>query len=414
MASLVQRGSVTFPGDSATTSVTITAGVDYTAPSSNSIIYITGIHTTGSGISASFNGRTDRNTVFISNITNIGTSITFTRYSSASSPEQVDWEILDFNQLPTTHSVVVRLAESLSLLPIANTVNNGTIVSGVVNNAHVVPVICSQSSVDNGRTNLPTAMNYLTWDSTNQRVVATRGATSTNSWLNLAYAVLEFTGSAWNVQSVVHDFTSGLTPETVTLGTALGSTSQAFIWPQYACDNAVGSQAYYMAAAWISSTTQITFEVNSVPATTKHVVAYVVEDTTGALNVQHISGSLTATTTSKNDTIATVPDISRTSLNTGALAYFTSGTATDNNEGLFGIKLTATNTVTIDRGVAANAFIYKYDVITWPAISVATTKHGGGSGLSFNEYKKLEAHLLREQKRLRMIALDDDEIISII
>lgn len=369
----VQRGTVTI-GTGATTAV-ISAGVDYVAPSSATKAFIRivshGAFTNGDSVN-DFSGQIGRNSAYVSNPSNILTSITFQRSNSTSTTATaIDWEIIEYiGASGGANEIVVRDVAALSHIPTATTITGTT---GVANNdpADVVVFLTGVSLNSTERT----ASGGVSWtaefDSTVDAAVLTRDMAPVETG-NVSYAVVEFTGTNWSVQRITHN-QSAVGAETETIATV--DVSRAFTHVQQASntDNGPRQLGYEV---YLSGATQITFDVD-VQAGTRRFVAWVVSNSdtgAGAMTVSRYSGTRAHNAGSAEPdifthSIAGVADVDQASI-MGECAN--NGTSTtDDHYAMLGFRLTAADTVTMTRGRHINSRDYRFEVVQWPSASMA-------------------------------------------
>jgi hypothetical protein len=285
----VQQGNSVLSG----TTETITAGVDYTAPASSStaFIRITNTNNTGAG-NTTGGGSQDvqENTVYIQNPDNIETSITFTR-DLAFGDTFVDWEIVEFIAQPNTDNEMLVQSASTVGMTFGQTTISGAVVA-VDDDADVVVFVTGVSG-DDANNNFYATQVTADWDSLNSRPVFTRENTG-NSFIEISYAVVEYTGVNWSVQRVEHVYTAAGVGETATI-TPVTSLGQVFIHSQKRMGADV-TVASYGHQAYLSSVGAVTFELN--PSANMGVVhasvVWVIENQqagVGAMKVERQSGT---------------------------------------------------------------------------------------------------------------------------
>lgn len=370
----IQRGRATC--SSAAASVTITAGVDYTAPASSSaaFIRIVGSNFNSSGDhSNDFNGPPDRNCFLITNPSNITTSITFTRTDSSGGPFDIEWEIIEYTgSIGGANEIIVRHTEVLTATTTASTADSST-VSGVSDSNALVVFITSSDVTLAARGEVEEFCWTSEYISGSSIARCTRG-TGVIRTSSVTIAVVEFTGSNWaNVQRVVHTYSAGNTAETETLGTTLGDTTKAFIHHQSYTNSYNDGARNGGQECWISSTTQLTFKKYSI--TTGAVgVAWVVENTQSTGDVMTVSqySGVQASNTSTDpesftDTITSVTVAESSIMGEGCNTTHSS----DSHIVMLGFRLTDATTVTMRRGRDLGNRDWRYQVVEWPSAAAA-------------------------------------------
>ncbi|MEW6044122.1 MAG: LamG-like jellyroll fold domain-containing protein, partial [Thermoproteota archaeon] len=363
-----QNGCTVIPDTS--TSKTLTAGVDYVQPEGEAFIRI--VDTRLHGIGRTSGGGTqpaERVTTYISDPDFAGGSITFTRDASAAGYDtRICWQIVDYQGLPTNaNAIKVRSVGTVSYGASDLTTATPTI-SGVANNNKVVVFITGQSNVDSAATDWNTGLSTAAWSSTTQTANFTRGEASSDA-NSLSYAVVEFTGSNWNVQRIEHNYAS-TSVETEAIAD-VGSLNRAFFHHQHRAG--LGQQGLDESGGevYFSATNQLSFDLNTASTPSLlYAVVWVVSNTQvgdDAMIVQHVSGTRSGGTTeeyTENISINTVRGLTTTSImgeNTR-----TSGTGTNFPIGAIAFNLTATNNVKLITSDTAQTQNYRFQVVQWP------------------------------------------------
>jgi hypothetical protein len=291
----IQNGTTTVTGNS----VTITAGVDYVAPASanTAFIRITNSHNTGAG--GNVGGGTqnaDDVTAYISNPSNILTSITFTRPTGAAGNTRVSWEIVEFiGATGSDNEMRVRSANSVTYGGTSLTAT-GTAATGVVSDSDVVVFITGQLNPDIGATNYNTGQSTGAWLASSDQPVFTRREAGTDASI-VSYAVVEFVGVNWKVQRVSHTYAAAGTTETESM-TAVNSLSRTFVHSQKRYGPTLAGTDEFGAEVWLSSIGAVSFFLQAGATTpASHTsVAWIIENTqtaSGAMNVFRKDGFTT-------------------------------------------------------------------------------------------------------------------------
>ncbi|MFT5036571.1 MAG: hypothetical protein ACI9VM_000133 [Candidatus Azotimanducaceae bacterium] len=273
----IQRGTETVSG----TSVTLTAGVDYIAPSatSSAFVRITNTHLTGAGNSAGTNGQeADDVTAYISDQSDITSSFIISRPSTAISNTRVSWEIVEFIGLPgTDNEMIVRGVGEVSLTSTEFT-DSGAVITDVSDNSDVVVFITGQQNQDQSTTNYNDGLFTAEWDDVANQPTFERD--DADSSADLGYAVVEFTGLNWSTQRIEHTYTSSGVAEAESMS-AIGSISRAFTHTQKRVGEGLLNIDEGGHLVFISSVGAVTFELRDTADTPSgHVsVAWVIENT---------------------------------------------------------------------------------------------------------------------------------------
>lgn len=385
----VQRGTVTI-GAGATTA-TITAGSEYTAPASTAkaFIRIVSHHgfTNGDSLSDT-TGIPGRNTAYVSNPSNLLTSITFSRTDTNTvNSTAIEWEIIEYiGAASGANEFIVRDVGAVAAGTGATSIAGTTSVTH--SDAADIAVFVTGVGVINGARGESGPSSWTaSFNTTTDGAEFTRDLTQGRAG-NVSYAVVEFTGSNWAVQRVEHS-QSAAGSETETI-TSVGDVSRAFIHVQHAT-NTVNGPRQMGYEVHLSSTTQLTFDVD-VQSGARRFVAWVVSNSqtgTGAMSVARYSGTRAANTGSDPDSftqaITSVSDVEQASI-MGECAN--NGTATtDSHYSMLGFRLTAVDTVTMTRGRNANSRDYRFEVVQWPStVSGGTTVDGAVEGIALTTF----------------------------
>jgi hypothetical protein len=273
----IQRGTEVATG----TSVTLTAGVDYVAPSSTSsaFVRITNSHLTGAGNDVGSNAQNaDDVTAYISDQSDITSSFVISRPSTALSNTRVSWEIVEFIGLPgTDNEMIVRGVGELSLTS-AQFTGSGSVITDVSDDTDIVVFITGQQNRDTGRNNYNDGLFTSQWDDVANQPTFQRG--DADSSTDLGYAVVEFTGLNWSAQRIEHTYTSSGVAETESMS-VINAISKAFMHTQKRVGAGLNTISDGGHLVFISSIGAVTFELRDTAQTpSDHVsVAWVIENT---------------------------------------------------------------------------------------------------------------------------------------
>lgn len=366
----IQRGVTTM---TAATS-TITAGVDYEAPSSTSRAFIRITNNLDTGAGRNTGGttqNTDDVTAHILNPTNLLTSITFARPSTSINNTRVSWEIIEYiGEAGADNEMLVRGVGTVDFQT-ASTVASSSVISGVASSSDVVVFVT-------GSRNRGTTVNYYAsqftseWSSSSNRAVFRRGATAT-TLADLSYAVVEFTGANWSVQRVEHQYGTTTVAETKDIE-PVPSLSKAFVYAQ----KRLGAQANVINLShevWLSSIGAVSFQLQSGAslAITHTSVAWVVSNTQsggGAMSVQRRNGNTSGGTAPLSLSV-TIPDPIEATNNASILANGRAGAAnTTHPPAHTGFRITSTTTFEIWRTDTALALTYRAEIVEWPVSDI--------------------------------------------
>lgn len=365
----VQRGVLTFASGDVTK--TLTAGTDYTAPSANSKAFLHVTSTRFNMVTSSVSNSTpDVGSVLVDDSA-ITTQVVFTRsVNSSSRLPKIYWEIVEYTG-PSggAHEFVVRSRGNVSFAANENSKTSGTI-SGIVTDSDVLPLVTGIStSVANYN-----IANYLfrgVWNSSTDTVTIERRRGDLTA-ASASYVVIEWTGSAWSLQSVDVDAVAGTTTASIN---SVGDMSRAFAFPQ------VWGQGNFTvrdstAQAYLSAVDTVTVTTNaSFAGANLDVRLWVLHNTQtgiGAMNVQRFNGTLTAqsgtftvTTGSVTTSESSVVELSSSASN--------SSTFTTSYD-IVSFQLTNSTTLTGEQrnGQASTTADYRVAVVTWPTTPIIT------------------------------------------
>jgi len=380
----IQRGCA-LPATGVST-VTLTAGTDYTAPASNSSAFIRLVSTRLSGMGVRTLGGTQEAlnfTWYISDPNFTGGTVVFSRTGTTGS-DRLCWEIIEYvGAVSSANEIIVRAVGTVAYTTTGLTVDGGA-VTGIVNDSDVAVFITGQNSVEvTTEAQVGAGLSTAEWVAASDIPRFTRGIANSDA-NSISYAVVEFTGSNWAVERIQHQFTLAGTTETETI-TDVGATARAFFHAQFR-GATVATLDEYGAEMWLSATTTASFLLQSGATTPsdKYGVIWIVRnsDTTGGtkMNVQHISGSRATADISEGaaneedewtNAITAVGDTAQTSImgESGRSA----GTGAAVPRGWIALYLNSTTGVklyTSDDGQAQN---YRFQMVEWPKTTAANS-----------------------------------------
>jgi len=288
----VQHGTERVTG----TSQTLTAGVDYDAPASNSSAFVRITNTVMTGASSdSFGAQRNADDFFayIAGPVDLTSSFTIERPPTATQDTRVSWEIVEYIGVAGgDNEFVVRDADAVSYGG-ASLTAAGAAVPGVVDDTDVAVFITGQLNPSTGSNDFNVALSISSWDAGSDQPLFERGDAD-NLAAGVSYAVVEFTGSNWNVQRVAHTYTAAGVTETSPI-TAVNSLSRTFLHAQ----KTAGDELYNLDegghTVWLSSIGAVSFELQAgATSPAEHEsVAWVIENTqqgAGSMQVYRTSG----------------------------------------------------------------------------------------------------------------------------
>jgi hypothetical protein len=224
---VVQRGAEMLN----TTSLTLTAGVDYTAPQNadGAFVRITNSHHTGAGGPAGSSAAPEDTSAYIE-VTDLTSSFAIVRPASATGETYVAWEIVEYIGVPGgDNEMVVRDVGTVSYG--ANALfATGTAVATVADDAAVTVFITGQRNPGPNTTDTNLGLSLSSWNASSNVPVFERGDADGVA-VDVSYAVVEFTGVNWAVQRVEHTYTAAGTFEVAAI-TPVSAVTQTFLHTQ--------------------------------------------------------------------------------------------------------------------------------------------------------------------------------------
>ncbi len=366
----IQRGNAVVTG----TSTVLVAGTDYIVPNSSTsaFIRITNSHHTGAGdVVGGGTQNVDDVTAYIENPENIETSITIARPSTAIAETFVDWEIIEFvGQAGTDNEMIVRDSGVVNFTN-AQLIATGSVAT-VVDDSKVVVFITGSRNQNTSR-NFYAGQVTSDWNTTTNQPVFTRGATGA-SFVDVSYAVVEFTGLNWNTQRVEHTYDTSASASTTAI-TPVSSLEQAFLHTQKRM-GASTNVVHFGHTVWLSSVGAVSFELEpgASIAIEQTSVAWVIENTqTGSngMNVQRQSGS----TINGAEPLTLEIAIPVTVNATNNTSLFVTSRAGGTNNGyprpIMGARITSVDTYELWRSDTGTLLSYQAEVVEWPVADLA-------------------------------------------
>jgi hypothetical protein len=203
----VQRGTATIAVSTST--LTLTAGVDYTAPSAASKAFVRIVSSQNTATSTTTGSRAADTSAASVDDSAITTQIVFTRTSvNASHASRVDWELVEYIGADGgPHEFVVRGRGQAAIAGYGVSVTTGAI-SGIVTDADVLPWVQGVRATAGASTDTREVSVTAAWNGAGDTVTFTRANLSDGTNIAISYAVIEWTGSAWSVQVVERGITA--------------------------------------------------------------------------------------------------------------------------------------------------------------------------------------------------------------
>jgi hypothetical protein len=369
----IQRGTATLTG----TTLTLTAGVDYIAPSASTSAFmrITNSHAVGAGSTgAATRQNADDVTAYIQNPSNILTSVTIARPGTATGNTRVSWEIIEFIGEPGSDNEMVVRGQGTVTYGTSALTATGTAVTGILDDADVVVFITGQGHPDTGAANYNSGQSTSDWGGASDQPVFTRGVAGSDATV-VSYAVVEYPGPNWVIQRSQHTYTVAGTTETESIS-AVNSLSRTFLHTQKRIGNALTGIDEFGHEVWLSSIGQISYFLES-GATTPSAqtsVAWVIENlqtSSGAMQVTNSNGSTNAGTAPLTLSIAigaTLDDLTNASIFVNSRS---AGTGTNFPRPIVGATIASTTHYELWRSNTSANLTYRTQIVEWPTAGLA-------------------------------------------
>lgn len=360
--------------------VTLTAGVDYVAPSASTsaFVRITNSHYTGAGKNTNGGSQnTDDYSAYISNPGNIENSFTISRVPTSGNNTYVAWEIVEYIGPAGGDNEIFVRDQSVVNYGIAATIATGGVVSSVSDDTDVVVFITGQSHTGANRTEAFAHQSTASWSSAPNQPVFQRGGTGDNTG-SVSYAVVEFAGLNWKVQRAEHIYTAAGTTQTENIS-AVNSLTRTFVHTQKRYDSG-SSMADFGQEVWLSSIGAVSFMLDSnALVSANHVgVAWVIENTqisTGEMLVQRSNGNTTGGSEPLTLTVNIPSSINAT--NNASIFMTTTLNSTGNTypQMIAGASIVSTTTYQVWRSDTGNVLSYRTEIVQWPAADLAVRQN---------------------------------------
>lgn len=368
----VLRGSAIIASGSAT--LTLTEGTDFTLETgiASDAWFARINNSVKTGMGRTSGGGNQQAHNFSVSLSYSGDDIVFTRDGN-SNDCRVDWEIIQYvGAAGGANEIKVREKGARDLS--AGTALDTFALPGTVSNAaDVVPFITGQRTAHNNR--VWVVRMLFTSDISGSNVVFEKGDDRDDS--AVSYAIVEFTGSAWNVQKATLD-RSNTASEAITLGTTLSDYTKAFIHPTYLYRN-TGTTGLDDAQERVRLINNTQLEVTAGSSSSRdgeHII-WVVEN--AGLEVNEYTGTLNGGSEEQVTDLAitTVGDLDQASVMVSA--YFSAGNI-NFPRGFLNAIVLDDSTVRLRQSDSGDTATYSALVIEWPASS-GTTYSASSSGL---------------------------------
>lgn len=366
---LVQRGNAVVSG----TGITLTAGVDYKAPTTNTRAYvrITDTNMTGAGsITLGAPSNPDDLSAYIEGADDLVTSFSIVRPPSATGNTRVQWEIVEYVGVAGgDNEFIVRDAGEVTYGASSLSVT-GTAVTGVSTDSDVAVFITGQYNPATAVGDYNTGLSVSSWDATDNRPIFERGDADGVA-ARTSYAVVEFVGRNWGVQRAEHTFTNAGVVETESI-TAVNSLLRTFIHPQKLSGNELSGLADSGHEVWLSSIGAVSFQLEgdaSTPAQQRSVV-WVLENTQlgiGSMSVYRSNGTIAQTSTQPNAYLFSIgATVEPANASIVATTRSTGGSSTEHPRAQLGARVFDATQFELWKSDEGENQNFRVEVIEWP------------------------------------------------
>ncbi len=366
----IQRGYAIIPANAS--SVTISAGSNYTAPLGDAFIRIVNTKLTGNGPTSGGSNNTNNDikdfSVYISNPDNLAPNITFARNGSENNDARISWEIIDYTGRPGgPNQFIVRDVGTVFFNSTQLSVSGPSV--SVINDQDVVVFITGQSgdSVGQGVGTLYSVARFLVSSSN-----PSFSRKSSGDNLSVSYAVVEFVGSAWRVDYLQHDMTSAGVWEYENLTKSLKNLSRVFLHTQSrpAGTNAKSYDVSHLVQIHNKSALKF-FMPAGASASGSRSVTWIIENSYvqgTPMSVQEVTGSRSSGGSEEDvwpESITAVSALNTTSI-LGESSIYNSSQTLFPAPGV-SIYLNSTSSVELIEAETSAYLNYSFFVVQWPA-----------------------------------------------
>lgn len=371
----IQRGTLIISSGSLTG--TLTEGVDFFECEGE--CFIKHVSTRHSGLgrtSGGGNQNFDDFETYISNDAGLsaqGGTITFTRHGTTNN-DRVTWEIWDYIGPSNGDNEMAVLDTGSCTFGSASATCDGSSASGVTDDSDIVVFVTGHANPDTARSNGQMCWVTSEWVSASDVPRFTRGETGNEC--KVSYAVVEYTGSNWNVERNEHTFTSSATQsETIT---SVGDISKAFFHTQQrnAGGNSYDGLVQAGSEVELTAATTLTFRLPLLTTnwgSNMNAVTWVIWNTQSVGKVMKVShynptDQVNATGSEEENWQPTITalnySVSETSI-TGMTTQ-SDGTGVAFPRSYLGAMLTNSTTVDFWQSDAGQEQEYSFQVVQWP------------------------------------------------
>ena len=319
---------------------------------------------TGSGTAGTLNANRVTPTTELTAVNTV--SLTRTTNQNAC---RVFWEIWEYlGPMGGQNEFVVRTQSTITLNNGQGAQNLDISAAGVVNASRCVVFLTGVRHNSNSRAEYRSHCCHIyLLDANTLRVERL----STSGQVVVSYAVVEFTGSNWSVQTGVHPFANSGVIETE--NPAISNTTKAFlITQQITNQNGLDEYGYQ---AWISNPSEVSFRLRNGAGVPNHQVRYwVVENSDSEFWVQRGSINMPNGSFTVNQAIPVAPVVAGTSNMGAILNNDCNGGGTQFPRACWIARLTGINNLQVVRSRNGQPGSGRYEVIHFPKGKVSQTE----------------------------------------
>jgi hypothetical protein len=373
----IQRGVSDIANGAST--VTITAGTEYVAPtaSTSAFIRITNAAGMGAGPTSGGGAQNASNvTTSIQNPSNIETSVTFQRTGTTNST-RIYWEIIEYTgPVGGDNEIRVRAQQTVPYGSENTTVTTPT-VQGVVSDSDVVVFITGQQNPATNVTSYQAGLSTAVWNSGSDDATFTRGISGSVATV-VSYAIVEFTGDNWRIQRSQHTYGSAGGTETENI-TTVNDLSRAFLHAQKrTADNYVAEFGHQV---WLLNVGQVAYSIPSTARTpANHTsVAWIIENTqvTGNPMVVTRSNATQAPGGVEPSSYAIPIGTTISSLSNGSIFMNMWGLGSDTTHprAIMGAGITSTSYYQLWISDTGTSRSYRTEIVNWPTAVLTVSQN---------------------------------------
>lgn len=369
----VQRGYTIIEATHTTATIAV-ASDDYDAPSGPSFVRI--VNTRLSGMGATHIGEThtigdqeaDDWMVWISDASNINSSVTFSRFGDTNDT-RVSWEIISYTGPAGGDNEILAHGSGVAVYEDESLTCAGDSLGTIIDHNDVVVFITGQATPPSSTLYTDTGLSTASWDSSSSVPVFLRGDDGELAAV-VSYTVVEFSGANWSVQRTEHTYSVADDVESETIDT-VGSIDRAFLHTQHRTGES--SLASLGEIAWLSAPNVVSFQLSTQtvdPSSITTVVWVIGNSQTGGVwpfAVSHYSGDLGIGGSEEETLSLVVSDVESVHHASvmGENAH-SNGFGVSTPRGSINFLLLNETTVELKRSDTGQPNSYRFSVVQWP------------------------------------------------